>query len=304
MEICGYEENFGSVDRRARRLLRGLRWRAKSALGRPRSILVETRWRLGDEIMALPTVEALAREYPGSAVHVLTEYPYLFEGNPHVAGVNTLPAAVDRYILLRGVDRREPRQQAYARRAGIPEPITLPHLFYTDLDAPPLARGDGTQPCIAIAPETTWPTKHWRMERWRELVEALQARGAWVVALGQTPQGLPVDLDLAGKTSVREAAGVLHQVDRLISCDSGLMHLALAGDTPVTALFGPTDPAILFGEEPRLTALCSDLECAGHWNHAPDPVEAGICPWEHACCLDSISVADVLDSLGELSKEE
>ena len=108
--------------------------------------------------------------------------------------------------------------------------------------------------------------------------------------LGARGEGLERGIDLAGQTDVREAACLLHASDVAVCCDSGLMHLALAAGTPAVALFGPTDPAILIRNEPRLTALCSTQSCHGFWNHAENVGEPGVCPEGHACCLDSVTV--------------
>ena len=47
---------------------------------------------------------------------------------------------------------------------------------------------------------------------------------------------------VAGKTSLKQLAGLLRKARLLISNDSGPVHLAVAVGTPVVALFGPTDP--------------------------------------------------------------
>ena len=47
-------------------------------------MLVELRWRLGDELMAFPVIEALGKRYSGTRIEVLTNFPALFEGFPGV----------------------------------------------------------------------------------------------------------------------------------------------------------------------------------------------------------------------------
>ncbi|MFA6245207.1 MAG: hypothetical protein WC655_29970, partial [Candidatus Hydrogenedentales bacterium] len=63
-----FEDRYGPLARRANRLRRAVRWRVKCALRAPARILVETRWRLGDEIMALPIYETLKAEHPYARV--------------------------------------------------------------------------------------------------------------------------------------------------------------------------------------------------------------------------------------------
>ncbi len=49
-------------------------------------------------------------------------------------------------------------------------------------------------------------------------------------------------LDLSGKTSLTELAGVLQSSDLFIGAESGVMHLAAAVGTPTVAVFGPGNP--------------------------------------------------------------
>lgn len=290
---------FGSwLLRHARRAIRALRWCVKGLLGKPRTLVLELRWRLGDEIMALPVVEAVARTHPEARIHVLTHYPELFEGSPFVSEVNSLPPAIDRYVLLRGADRRRYRAAEYARKAGVPVPDAAPRLYFTDWRTDLLPE-PGKGAWVAIAPETTWATKRWPEARWLALCETLRARGLRVAVLGmQPPQTTwPVDTDLRGQTSVREAACVLRHAAALVSCDCGLMHLGLAAGTPVVALFGPTEPGILIRDHPRFVPVRSTLECHGYWNRLEPEPDPQRCPWGHEYCLSSIEVNEVVAAL-------
>lgn len=298
MSRAGYEEAFGPVGRRARRLLRKLKWFAKPLLGRPRTLLVELRWRLGDEIMAMPVFEGLRAHYPDARITVWSNFPELFENHPFIDAMNTAPSCVDRYLLLRGAPRNVYRLEHHCRTARIALPTARPRLYYEDWAAPQLAElPTGTGPLIAIATQSTWSTKRWRTERWRALGERLQDRGARIVELGATGEGLGVGCSLLGRTTVREAACVLHHADLLVSCDSGLMHLALAANTPVVALFGATDPGILVRGEPKFQPICSQLDCHGFWNRADGTPDPEHCPLHHECCLDDIGVDAVLQAI-------
>ena len=290
-----FEERQGRIARNALRLARAARWHLKGLLGSPRTLLVELNWRLGDEIMALPVFEALQARYPGVAIDVSSNYPELFEHYPAVRAVNPPRPDPDGYLLLRGASRLENRLEAGCARAGVPVPDVHPRLHFSDWDAPQLSRiPEGGGPLIAIAPGASWPSKRWPVERWLALTAQLEGERCRVVVLGQQGEGLGCGLDLCGATSVREAACVLHAADLAVCCDSGLMHLALAAGTRTVALFGPTDPDFLVRDEPLLTALRSTQSCSGFWNHAPTVGEPGVCPEGHACCLDSITVAQVL----------
>jgi len=293
-----FEERHSRFTRNALRLSRALRWRVKGLLGQPRTLLVELCWRLGDEIMALPVIDALHEQFPGAAIEVLTNYPELFVDLPAIRGINPPSPDPDRYILLRGASRREYRPAVLFERAKLPLRDLRPALRFVEqstafLDTIP--SGDGA--LVALAPGASWQSKRWPSERWEGLAMRLDELGHRVVVLGQSGEGLTHGTDLAGFTTVYEAACLLHASDLAVCCDSGLMHLALAADTPVVALFGPTDPDFLIRNEPRLTALRSTQSCSGFWNHAAHVGEPGVCPEGHACCLDSISVEQVMAAI-------
>lgn len=80
------------------------------------------------------------------------------------------------------------------------------------------------------------------------LVEACAARHP-VVFLGSASEAGYYDAfsgadrtNLCGRTSLGEATAVLRQATRVITTDTGLMHLAAAVNRQVTAVFGPTHP--------------------------------------------------------------
>ena len=94
--------------------------------------------------------------------------------------------------------------------------------------------------------------RRWPVERFAEVARALVRRqGARIVVVGgpdevDLARGLAGQVDgpttvLAGRTSLRQLAGVLRRCDLFVGNDSGLMHLAVAARTPVVAVFGPTN---------------------------------------------------------------
>lgn len=297
-----YEDHYSPVSRRLHRVGRALRWRIKSAARVPRYILVELRWRLGDEIMALPVFESLRARYPADYLAVLTHYPELFESHPFVDAVNIVPRRIDQYLLLRSGPRDVFRLEHYARTAGVALPVSRPHLYYRDWRMPILdTLPEGPGPLIAVATGASWRTKRWPLSRWRAVCESLAARGCRIVALGtEDDESIGVGLSLLGKTTVREAACVLHAADLLICCDSGLMHLCLAAAKPLLALFGPTNPSMLIRDEPNFHCIRSAQPCSGWWNKPELSGAPGECPWEHVCCLDSITPETVLERVAEL----
>jgi len=296
---ASFEDSMGPLGRRIARIGRTWRWRIKGLLGQPRTLLIEINWRLGDEVMALPVLDALHARFPQDRIAVLSNYPDLFLDNTAIARVNPDdPIDPDWYILLRGASRLEYRRKSYSERCGVPTPSSPPKLRYKNWDTDFLdAIPQGAAPLIALAPGASWPSKRWPMERWNELAKTLESAGARVVTLGTEGEGLDAGTDFTGRTGIRDAACLLHAAHLAVCCDSGLMHLALAADTPTIALFGPTDPTFLIDNEPMLIALRSTATCQGFWNHAKDVGEPGVCPEGHACCLEDITTTQVFDAV-------
>jgi len=286
-----WEDQFSAPERWARRVLRALSWRRRQQ----RNILIELRWRLGDELMALPVLQGLRQAYPQERITLLTNYPELFACAGVADAVNEALPRVDRYVFLRDAPRTVKRLDHYARLAGV-QPVHGQLLQLGAMDPALHAHlPAGSGPLIALAPGASWPIKRWPREQWQILVNELRSRGARLIGLGQGDEHLPgVHLDLVGATTAREAGHVLAASDLLVCCDSGLMHLALAVGTPAVALFGPTDPAFL-SDSPLLHPVRSQEECSGFWNRRREVPSPGICYRGHDSCLACLSANAVLE---------
>jgi heptosyltransferase-2 len=152
------------------------------------------------------------------------------------------------------------------RSLGFDAPVdAVPRLKTTPVDAE-TAR-------VAFAPGAAFgPAKMWPGKRWAELGRRLAARGLRVDLLGASSEAavcaaLAADIggaarDLSGRTTLREAAGILAGARLAVTNDSGLMHLAAAVGTPVTAIFGSTDPTATGPRGKRLRIVRGEAPCA------------------------------------------
>jgi len=144
------------------------------------------------------------------------------------------------------------------------------HIAPGDLESPPfllvpdavrtsvkdryLASGSAARPLIAFFPGAAHgPAKRWPTDRFVALGQRVVAdTGCAVLVLGgkgdvavcaETARGIgPGAMDLAGRTSLPELAGVLAACRCVVANDSGGMHLAAGLGVPVVGLFGMTDP--------------------------------------------------------------
>ncbi|MEN8206896.1 MAG: glycosyltransferase family 9 protein [Pseudomonadota bacterium] len=121
---------------------------------------------------------------------------------------------------------------------------------------------------LALGPGARWNPKCWPAAAFRELADRLQTQFDAVVLLGSTEDmdschqvadgiALPC-INLAGKTSLLQAAAVLQQVALFIGNDSGLGHMAAACDTATLTVFGPGDPARYHPWHPQARWVQSD----------------------------------------------
>jgi heptosyltransferase-1 len=154
-------------------------------------------------------------------------------------------------------------------------PLTPPR-FRLGLDAAAdlaaLLPGRAGRPLAVLHPGARWVSKLWPPASWVRLAEWLNQRGFQVAVTGSAADqelvaGLVAQsqaplINLAGRTSLAELAGVLRQASLAVTTDTGAMHLAAALDTPVVALFGPTAPWRTgpFGPGHRVVRL--DLPCS------------------------------------------
>jgi heptosyltransferase-1 len=164
-------------------------------------------------------------------------------------------------------------------------PPALPR-FRLGLDAAAdiaaLIPADSDQPLAVLHPGARWATKLWPRASWARLSEWFHGQGFQVAVTGSAAdRELVADLvrqsqapllNLAGRTSLAQLAGILRQARLAVTTDTGAMHLAAALGTPVTALFGPTAPWRTgpFGEGHQVVRL--ELSCGPCFKRqCPDP---------------------------------
>jgi lipopolysaccharide heptosyltransferase II len=156
---------------------------------------------------------------------------------------------------------------------------------------------------VAFAPGARHATKCWPEDRWIDLGRALARDGIRSVLLGGPEDAplahriaaeVPGAASLAGALDLLASAAVLARADRLVSGDTGVMHLATAVGTPVVALFGPTVRGFgFFPYADNATILERDLPCRPCSTHG-----GAACPLGHHDCLRGIRTEEVLHAIG------
>jgi heptosyltransferase-1 len=208
-----------------------------------------------------------------------------------------------RTVQRGGDPRRIGSEYLYlAQTLGLPADDFAMAVYYGEIEAAVAERtiaerelGDGY---AVLCPFTTRPQKHWIEERWAPLAARIQAD------LGLTPVllGGPADreaatriadaadtplVDLAGRTSLIEAAALIERASLLIGVDTGLGHMGIAFGTPSLLLFGSTCP-YLDTTRANARVLYHKLDCSP-------------CKRRPTCrgaftCMHLITVDEVLDA--------
>ena len=138
-------------------------------------------------------------------------------------------------------------------------------------------------PVLVIAPGAEYgPAKRWPARHFAAVAQASVAQGWEVWLLGspadrETAAQIPCTQNLAGRTSLDQAAALLSLADAVFSNDSGLMHVAAALNRPQVALFGPSDPARTGPRNPAARVLRLGIDCSP-CNQADLPSEASPLP--------------------------
>ena len=94
--------------------------------------------------------------------------------------------------------------------------------------------------------------KHWPLDRYATVADALYERGLQPVLIGAAPDRASADqvlslsrrrpLDLVTRMGLGALIALFERATLFLGNDSGPMHMAAAAGTPIVALFGPTDP--------------------------------------------------------------
>ncbi len=156
---------------------------------------------------------------------------------------------------------------------------------------------------IAIAPGSVWMTKRWPEENYAQLVRLLQEAGQEVLLIGgeedkalcQRIAGeVPGVLSFAGELSLRQSYHILNFCNALVTNDYAPLHLGMAADVYVFAIFGATVPAFGFAPfgEKGIVIEQHGLKCR------PCGIHGGnVCPVKTFDCMIRTTPEDVFNKV-------
>ena len=171
-----------------------------------------------------------------------------------------------------------------------------------------LNRGEVEKPLrVGLVLGTSWVTKEWPQEKWYSLIKSLQYRANFVCLGGpkEATQYKPlmdslaaegidqIMLNMLGKTTLQEVGALIESCDVVVTADTGALHIALALNKPVVALFGPTDPKLWGPLTGTFKVLVNDeLDCLGCRKRR--------CPKPAQYCMSGIEPVRVKKAIFEL----
>ncbi len=266
---------------------------------------------LGDAVMALPAVDALAGLGPVElwsrgrwapdlygdrvvAVHVgdgppaIAERAVLLKPSLHAAfswrGLPTVGIGAGWPLHNALPAREEHRRDGFARLAAAAG---------ATVSGPPAYRRRGRAPALpdAFVGINPWsPTATVRWPRFGALVDALEALGRPVVIFAGPGEGTRVGAEVGGRPvveglSLPDFAAALDGCSVFVSCDSGAAHFAAACGRDVVVVHGSTSAA--------RTGVGRPVTAAALWCQ---PCYRKTCLWGRPC-LDRVGVQQVIEAL-------
>lgn len=209
--------------------------------------------------------------------------------------------AVDRYLCLIG---------AFGIPTGGSREFHLPHWRDAEAWVERLWQSEKIAPhetlCV-LHPAARWKNKRWPAERYAQLADWMLGRkDCRVLLVGGATQVKLIDevkrqmrrpaIDLSGRTNLQQLTALLRRATLLVTNDSGPMHLSAAVNTPVVAVFGPTNPRETGPYGPGHIVVQAEVDCSGCGRRSCRKGQA---------CLKAVSIEEVSDAVAaQLGKKE
>lgn len=210
----------------------------------------------------------------------------------HTLDEKATPLQVERYAIL----AEEPH-------AALPRPLPFPKLSIDAAATTGILQSLGLSgspapvifcPGAEFGPAKRWPEKHFAALA-RSLAE--QNIPVWLLgskkdaAVGEEIVRLSegATRNLCGVTNLTQAVHLLATARHVVTNDSGLMHVAAALGTPLTALFGSSSPGYTPPLSDKAQVISLKLACS--------PCFKRECPLGHLDCLNKIAPERVAASI-------
>ena len=221
-------------------------------------------------------------------VGFLGEYRYFLLNDIRLLDKRRLPLMTDRFLAL--IDKT--RAQMIRPQLMVAQDNQTRFIRESGLDL--------SKPVVGFCPGAEFgDAKQWPESHFAELGRRLVAQGkqVWILGSPADEQTGAIISDgigdgctnLSGKTTLPDAIDLLALCESVVTNDSGLMHIAAAVGTPVTAIYGSTSPDFTPPLSDRAKIVRLGLDCS--------PCFKRECPLGHRNCLNRLSPDLVQTSL-------
>ena len=213
-------------------------------------------------------------------VGFLGEYRYFLLNDIRLLDKRRLPLMTDRFLAL--IDKT--RAQMIRPQLMVAQDNQTRFIRESGLDL--------SKPVVGFCPGAEFgDAKQWPESHFAELGRRLVAQGkqVWILGSPADEQTGAIISDgigdgctnLSGKTTLPDAIDLLALCESVVTNDSGLMHIAAAVGTPVTAIYGSTSPDFTPPLSDRAKIVRLGLDCS--------PCFKRECPLGHRNCLNRLS---------------
>ncbi len=261
---------------------------------KPRNLILQNNWGIGDELLLSAVAREIIRAYPETEIWIRSRHGFRFPKY-----VRRDPPPSDAQI----VETIYQNPTLYGPRPHSPFPG---HLVQQMLDKVALDTGLRIQ-AIDVRPELDLPvaqeraprtvilhtqanprlsSKDWGLDRWRELAALLRQEDVQLLQVGgRNEPALEGAEDLRG-LPVSELPEVFCRASSVVCVVGLLMHLAEATKTPAVVIYGGRETPAIDGYPDQVHLSSEPLPCRGRWgcHLGPDLT----CP-HHMKCMESIT---------------
>jgi heptosyltransferase-2 len=147
-------------------------------------------------------------------------------------------------------------------------------------------------------------SKKWFPERFRQVAEYFEKKyNAQIFYFGGSDDypdcvksSSDKSINLCGETNLRQAMGLIGEMNLFISNDSGLMHVANALGVPTIGIFGSTSPTSTYPYNKNRKIIFHRVYCS--------PCKKRVCPYKVKLCMDLIKTDEVIKAGEEFLSEK
>ena len=283
---------------------------------KPLQILVRRRAALGDVIMSTGVVRELKQRYQCN-IDVATEFPNVYDNNPHVRAIYHTSAMpdiknYDLYINLDDAYEHNPVNHyldSYFYRAFGTSKVDYkqPELFPTLLDVDAVndffEANNIDEYIVVHIRQWFWELKNMSWPTWYAVFEKVFTHNTdiKIVCVGSSQDGYvdhPLFVDARDRLNIQQQRVLMDHARCFVGIDSGPYHIAAASQTNIISLHTHLLPERIM--PPRGIPILSNVDCVGCNDNQARPVSQVICKHGDFRCKDSFDADKIANNILEL----